>query len=77
MEYLLLKRGSKGNEINYSCIKMAEYLLPNDEGLSISDQRYIFSIRNSLVPTFQILKLKISVHADKLEARGIMTYAQI
>jgi hypothetical protein len=50
LEYLLQKRGSKGNEIEYSCIKMAEYLLPNDEELSISDQRYIFSIRNRMVP---------------------------
>ena len=29
---------------------MAEYLLPNDKGLSVSDQRYIFSIRNRIVP---------------------------
>ena len=50
LEYLLEKRGSKGEEIKYSCIKMAEYLLPNEDGLSISDQRYIFSIRNRMVP---------------------------
>ena len=51
--YLLQKRGSKGNEIKYSCIKMAEYLLPNDEELSISDQRYIFSIINRMVPILE------------------------
>ena len=42
------KRGRKGIEINYSHLKMAEYLLPNDE-VSISEQRYIFSIRNRMI----------------------------
>ena len=49
LEYLLQKRGSKGIEMKYPCIKMAEYLLPHNEGLSISDQRYIFSIRNRMI----------------------------
>ena len=48
-EYLLEKQGSKGKEIKYSCLKMAEYLLPNDEKLSLSDQRYIFAIRNRMI----------------------------
>ena len=47
-EYLMGKRGRKGIEINYSHLKMAEYLLPNDD-LSISEQRYIFSIRNRMI----------------------------
>ena len=29
-EYLMEKIGSKGKEIRYSCLRMAEYLLPND-----------------------------------------------
>ena len=37
-EYLMKKRGKKGIEINYSHLKMAEYLLPNDE-LTMSEQR--------------------------------------
>ena len=45
LEYLLKKQGSKGKEIKYSCLKMAEYLLPNNEILSISDRRYIFAIK--------------------------------
>ena len=44
------KRGIKGIEINYSFLKMAEYLLPNAE-LSISEKRYIFSIRNRMIKT--------------------------
>ena len=32
-EYLLLKRGSKGSEISYTCLKMADYLLPSDSAL--------------------------------------------
>ena len=48
-KYLLQKRGSKGIEINYTCLKMADYLLPNDSGLTITDQRYIFSMRNRMI----------------------------
>ena len=48
-QYLLDKRGSKGIQIKYSSLKMAEYLLPNHEKLSISEQRYIFAIRNRMV----------------------------
>ena len=47
-EYLMEKIGSKGKEIRYSCLKMAEYLSPNDY-LSISEKRQIFSIRNRMV----------------------------
>ena len=28
---------------------MADYLLPNDSGLTITDQRYIFSMRNRMI----------------------------
>merc|ERR1711954_308067 len=49
LQYLLNKRGSKGIQIQYSSLKMAEYLLPNTEKLSISAQRYIFAIRNRMV----------------------------
>ena len=47
-KYLIGLRGSKGKEINYSSLKMAEYLLPNEE-FSISEKRRIFSIRNRMV----------------------------
>ena len=49
LEYLLNKQGSKGKEIKYSGLKMAEYLLPTDEILSISDRRNIFAIRNRMI----------------------------
>ena len=49
LQYLLEKRGSKGSEIQYSSMKMAEYLSPNYEQLSINDQRYIFAIRNRMI----------------------------
>ena len=47
-EYLMSKRGSKGQEIIYTEIQTAEYLLPNSE-LDIEDQREIFAIRNRMV----------------------------
>ena len=45
-EYLMMKRGSKGEEIIYNDMKMAEYLMPNSENLTISEKQYIFSMRN-------------------------------
>ena len=49
LEYLLKLRGKKGQEIEYREIKMANYLLPNEEGLSIKDKRFIFAIRNRMI----------------------------
>ena len=48
-EYLLNLRGKKGQEIKYSEMKMADYLIPSDKGLSITDKRYIFAIRNRMI----------------------------
>ena len=47
--YLIKKKGIKGKEIKYSVLKMADYLLPNKTGISIEDQRSIFSVRNRMV----------------------------
>ena len=70
LEYLKLKQGSKGIEIRYSCIKMADYLLPNEDNISISDQRYIFSIRNRMVPipyNFPVKQSEISCLCGQTE----------
>ena len=48
MKYLTEKQGTKGKEIIYSNIKMAEYLLPNNN-LSILDKQRIFAIRNKMI----------------------------
>ena len=47
-EYVIGLRGSKGAEMKYSSLKMADYLLPNGE-FSITEKRQIFSIRNRMV----------------------------
>ena len=47
--YLIKKQGSKGQEITYSTMKMADYLMPNPENLSIDDKRSIFELRNRMV----------------------------
>ena len=49
LQYLLEKRGSKGFNIKYSRMKMAEYLSPNYEKISLSEQRYIFALRNRMI----------------------------
>ena len=48
-QYLIEKRGSKGQEISYTCLKMADYLMPNSSGLTVSEQRYIFNVRNRMI----------------------------
>ena len=45
-EYLIRKKKSKGKEIEYSELKMADYLIPGYEQITINEQRSIFSIRN-------------------------------
>ena len=52
-EYLISKKRSKGKEIKYSELKMAEYLLPGYENITIEEQRNIFSIRNRMVEIHQ------------------------
>ena len=47
-QYLMNKRGKKGEQIIYSSIRMSEYLLPNEK-MSIEDQRKIFEIRNNMI----------------------------
>ena len=46
-QYLMNKRGKKGEQISYSSIRMSEYLLPNEK-MSIEDKRTIFEIRNNM-----------------------------
>ena len=48
INYLLMRRGSKGIDIDYPEIQMAEYLKPNEE-LTIEQQRKQFKIRNRMV----------------------------
>ena len=48
-EYLIRKKGSKGQEIEYTELKMAEYLTPGYENVTIKDQRNIFAMRNRMV----------------------------
>ena len=49
LEYLLKLRGSKGQEIEYRWTKMADYLMPSEENLTIEDKRYIFAMRNRMI----------------------------
>ena len=48
LEYLLNCRKSKGKQIIYNKLEMAEYLLPNKH-LNIDQQIYIFNIRNRMI----------------------------
>ena len=48
-EYLTGKQGFKGQEIQYSCIEMSEYLLPTNMKLTIEEKRRLFGIRNKML----------------------------
>ena len=47
-EYLQLKRGTKGNEIEYKNLEMSEFLLPFNSKLNINEKRKLFEIRNRM-----------------------------
>ena len=49
LEYLIKKQGSKGQEIKYETLEMAEDLLPSYEQLIITDKHKKISIRNRMV----------------------------
>ena len=49
LKYLLEKRGSKGKEIIYNKLEMAEYLMPFEKRLKIEDKRKLFSLRNRMI----------------------------
>ena len=48
LQYLLKKRGSKGKEIIYRKLEMAEYLLPHNKEMSITEKQNTFAIRNKM-----------------------------
>ena len=47
--YLNNKRGKKGEEIQYSCLEMCEYLLPTNSNLTIEQKHEMFAIRNRMI----------------------------
>ena len=49
LEYLMEKRKSKGKEIKYQKLEMAEYLQPINSKLDIENKRKMFAIRNRMV----------------------------
>ena len=48
LEYLKNKRGSKGQEIEFTILEMSEYLLPYHSKLNIEEKREIFALRNRM-----------------------------
>ena len=49
LKYLLKKKVSKGKEIEYSCIEMAEYLLPYNDEFNIEEKQRMYGTRNRMV----------------------------
>ena len=48
LEYLHNKRGSKGNEIEFTSLQMSEYLLPYNSMMNIEEKRELFALRNRM-----------------------------
>ena len=48
-KYLIERRGKKGSEMEYSSLRMSDYLLPSTKGLTISDKQELFAIKNRMV----------------------------
>ena len=49
LEYLLKKHGSKGKEIKYTFLEMADYLHPFNNELTIEEKQFVFALRNRMV----------------------------
>ena len=49
LTYLTGKQKSKGSEIRYSDIEMADYLLPVNSELTIEQKQKMFSVRNRMI----------------------------
>ena len=48
-KYLLSKKGSKGKENSETELSMAEYLLPTNRALTISERQKMFAVKNRMV----------------------------
>ena len=48
LEYLQTKRGSKGQEIQFTALEMSDFLLPFNSSLDIEEKRKMFEIRNRM-----------------------------
>ena len=60
LKYLLRRQKSKGSEIRYKSLSMAEYLLPNDK-FTKDQQIHMFSIRNRMWPISSNFKVEIYI----------------
>ena len=69
LEYLQLRRGSKGQGIKYSRLEMSEYLLPHITELNIEEKRKLFEMKNRMtnIPNnFGIKNVKCLCGADEI-----------
>ena len=48
LKYLIEKQGQKGSEIEHFSIQMADYLSPNNTGLTIEEKQSMFSVINRM-----------------------------
>ena len=48
-EYLLKRRGSKGQGLHYSTLEMSEYLLPHNDKMNVDEKRDLFSLKNRMI----------------------------
>ena len=48
LKYLIDKQGQKGSEIEHFSIQMADYLSPNNTGLTIEEKQSMFSVINRM-----------------------------
>ena len=49
LKYLLERQGQKGSEVEHLSIRVADYLSPNNTGLTIADKQDMFSVINRMV----------------------------
>ena len=70
LKYLLKKRKSKGKEIEYINLEMAEYLTPLNRKMNIENKRMMFSVRNRMI------NIKSNFKQGKTEHRCICGHTE-
>jgi hypothetical protein len=79
LKYLLNKQKSKGKEIRYSEIQMAEYLIPKNSQLTVIQKQKMFAVNNRMIEIYENFpgkQLKKECICSKIESMSHIYYCK-
>ena len=77
LKYLLNKQKSKGKEIKYSEIQMAEYLLPINTQLTVIQKQKMFAVKNRMIEIYENFPGKNEFICKEKESMSHIYYCEI